>query len=95
MGDIPPFEFAFIDADHAYEAAKQDFQNCWEKLKSGGIIAMHDTASWPDLAKLIDELRAEHQMIEFFRDEDLTLIQKPATKLVPFARAVKNWGLTD
>lgn len=76
INKIEPFEFAFIDAGHDYEIAEKDFENCWIKLAPQGIIALHDTASWPPLVRLIDELRLKYPIIEFFQDEGLTLFQK-------------------
>ncbi len=37
-----PFDFVFIDAQHQYEGAKQDFEAWWPKVRSGGILAGHD-----------------------------------------------------
>jgi hypothetical protein len=34
---------AFIDADHCYESALQDFENVLALLNEDGIIFMHDT----------------------------------------------------
>ena len=35
-------DFLFLDGDHSYEGVKLDFDIWFPKLKSGGIIAMHD-----------------------------------------------------
>lgn len=35
-------DFLFVDADHTYEAIKQDWQDWFPKVKPGGIIALHD-----------------------------------------------------
>jgi predicted O-methyltransferase YrrM len=35
-------DFLFLDGDHSYEGVKMDFDIWFPKLKSGGIIAMHD-----------------------------------------------------
>ena len=35
-------DFCYIDADHRYEAAKQDIELWLPKVKSGGIICGHD-----------------------------------------------------
>lgn len=37
--------FCYIDGDHTYEAAKQDFLNCSDFLISGGFI-LFDDSSW-------------------------------------------------
>lgn len=36
------FDFIFIDANHEYESVKEDLNNYYPKLKSGGIFAGHD-----------------------------------------------------
>ena len=35
-------DFLFIDGDHTYEAALQDFKDWTLHLRTGGILAMHD-----------------------------------------------------
>lgn len=41
-------DFVFIDADHTYEAVKQDIEAWWPKVKPGGILAGHDYNPGPD-----------------------------------------------
>lgn len=41
-----PIELLFIDADHSYEAVRADFDAWMPHVIPGGIIALHDTASW-------------------------------------------------
>lgn len=36
-------DMAFIDADHCYESALNDFENCLKRLNPGGVIMLHDT----------------------------------------------------
>lgn len=36
------YDFIFIDGDHTYEGAKQDFDNYYPMLKKGGVLALHD-----------------------------------------------------
>lgn len=49
------FDMVFIDADHSYEAVRQDVQDWWLKVKRGGFIAGHD-CMWKSVA---DALTAE------------------------------------
>lgn len=35
-------DFVFIDGDHSFECAYEDFKNYYKKVKSGGIFAGHD-----------------------------------------------------
>jgi predicted O-methyltransferase YrrM len=37
------FNMILIDGDHSYEGVKADWDNYFPKLKSGGIICLHDT----------------------------------------------------
>jgi predicted O-methyltransferase YrrM len=46
--DIPELaDFIFIDGDHSYEGIKKDWQIFPDKLKKGGIMALHDTSIGP------------------------------------------------
>lgn len=36
------FDWVYIDANHSYEAAKEDIALWWPKIKKGGYIAGHD-----------------------------------------------------
>lgn len=35
-------DFVFIDADHSYEAVKQDLEAWYPKVRKGGIVSGHD-----------------------------------------------------
>lgn len=46
----------FIDGNHSYQGVKKDFLT-WQKfIPMGGIIAFHDSLSWPGIVRLIFEL---------------------------------------
>ncbi len=36
------FDFVYIDASHRYEDVKQDIDDWWPKVKTGGMLAGHD-----------------------------------------------------
>ena len=36
------YDAVFIDGNHSYEYVKKDLENYWPKVKSGGIVALHD-----------------------------------------------------
>lgn len=38
-------DFVYLDADHSYEAVKEDIKAWWPKIKPGGILAGHDWVS--------------------------------------------------
>lgn len=39
-------DFAFIDANHAYEYVKEDILLWWPKVRVGGLISGHDYDRW-------------------------------------------------
>tara|TARA_B100000405_G_scaffold302490_1_gene265921 strand:- start:2144 stop:2824 length:681 start_codon:yes stop_codon:yes gene_type:complete len=41
------FDFIYIDANHSYEACKEDIQLYWKKLKKGGILMGDDYTLTP------------------------------------------------
>jgi predicted O-methyltransferase YrrM len=40
--DIEPFDFIFVDADHAYQSTLDQIRLSWKKLLPGGVMAGHD-----------------------------------------------------
>lgn len=57
-------DFVFIDANHAYDAVKDDLNAWFTKVKRGGIIAGHDYHNDPSVKAAVDE---------FFKDSNLQL----------------------
>lgn len=57
-GDL--FDLIFIDADHSYEAVKDDIMSWWPLVDNGGVLCGHDYdpkgESWPGVHKAIHEL---------------------------------------
>jgi MMP 1-O-methyltransferase len=51
-----PIELCFIDGNHDYESAKEDFDLWFPKLIEGGIIAFHDTIVWPGPRKVVIDI---------------------------------------
>ena len=49
------FDMVFVDADHSYEAVRQDIDNWLPKVKKGGIIAGHDYL-WAGPRKAANEI---------------------------------------
>lgn len=54
-------DFAYLDADHTYEAACQDIAAWWPKIKRGGVLGGHDYCwmilEYPDREKVIFGVR--------------------------------------
>jgi len=70
-------DMVFIDADHSYDAVKNDINLWWNKLKSGGTMAGHDYFWSPDgVKKAVDEFFIEKN-IEIITDGQCWLIRKP------------------
>lgn len=71
-------DMVFIDADHRYESAKKDFENCLSRLNNGGIILIHDAdpvrdelfdfGYCGDSYRLVDELE---------KREDINIVALP------------------
>lgn len=61
-----PIEVIFIDGDHEYESAKQDFDLWLPKMVEGGTILLHDSAgpnAWPGVKKFVNELVSESKNV--------------------------------
>ncbi len=53
-----PFDMIFIDAEHTYEACKEDILAWWPHLKDDGVMLVHDyvTKQFPGVTKAVREL---------------------------------------
>jgi predicted O-methyltransferase YrrM len=47
-GFVHSIDLLFVDANHSYESIKQDWQDWFPKVRSGGIIALHDCKVAPN-----------------------------------------------
>lgn len=63
-----PIDFIFIDADHSYEAIKRDWNDWFPKMKSGGVIALHDSKQAANSPDYLGSMK--------FYDEDIPQIDK-------------------
>ncbi len=80
------YEYIYIDGDHSYEGAKQDYTLFWPKLSKGGFFSFHDVMAHGDLDggkfgvwRLWKELTAKHQQAIIFpfpAESGLGMIQK-------------------
>ncbi len=50
-------DVVFIDADHTYDATRENIRLWRDKLKPGGLLAGHDynPEDWPDVVRAVDE----------------------------------------
>jgi hypothetical protein len=67
-------DFIYIDANHSYEAVKQDLESWYDKVRPGGLIAGddYDHPNFPGTKQAIDE---------FFADKGLPINQHETIKL--------------
>lgn len=62
-----PYDFVFIDADHSYDAGRQDWDNYSPMVAPGGMIAFHDIRRYEhgDLDRLWEEIKPGRRTVEF------------------------------
>lgn len=71
-------DFAFIDADHSYEACKEDLELWAPKVRAGGIVAGHDYgAIWPGVVEAVHEYVANNGLKLHLGTDSLWWFQKP------------------
>lgn len=59
------FDLVFVDADHAYEVVRSDFEAWGRKVAAGGVLAFHDSrtcAARPDLDEKAGPVRLVREM---------------------------------
>ena len=65
------FDYIYIDADHSYEAVKQDLEDWYPKVRVGGILAGHDYVDRHSkhvkygVIKAVDEFVRDHNIRYF------------------------------
>lgn len=83
----------FIDGDHSDEAVRRDF-NLWkDKLINGGIIAFHDTISWPGPQKLVNETLFKSQNFKNFSVVGSITYAEKTNELTVSDRIQRSWVL--
>lgn len=67
-----PFDmdFIYLDADHTYNAIKQDLNNFWGRLRKGGVLAGHDYENYYFRGL---EMGVKTAVDEFVKDNNLKL----------------------
>jgi cephalosporin hydroxylase len=66
--DGSPVDFLYIDGDHSYDGAKQDFEMYSPLVRTGGIVAFHDIVTTADgcgVDRLWDELKKSYPHEEY------------------------------
>lgn len=61
-----PLDFLFIDGDHSYEGAKQDYEMFGPLVRSGGIIGFHDVAIDPRVRQFFDEIPGQKEILPVY-----------------------------
>lgn len=72
-------DFAFIDANHAYESVQKDIRAWWPMVRYGGVLCGHDY-NCPDVRRAVQEF-AERQQLEIVHytvPAAVWIIAKPA-----------------
>jgi len=62
----------YIDADHSYEAVKQDLNLSFRKVRENGFIMGHDYEEneFPGVVQAVDEFCDEHNLVISLRSEE-------------------------
>jgi hypothetical protein len=89
------FQFAFIDADHAYSSVIEDFEGIYNQIDEGGYIFLHDTypcaehflspAGCHDCYKTPIEIKKRYPNIEI-----LTLPLNPGVSIIRKVPITRN-----
>lgn len=53
------FDLIFIDGEHSYRATMENFRICVKSLNPGGTIIFHDVITWPDVGRVLSDLKDE------------------------------------
>ncbi|MBL9090228.1 MAG: class I SAM-dependent methyltransferase [Planctomycetaceae bacterium] len=77
-------DFAFIDADHTYDAVRSDIAAWWPKVRGGGVLAGHDYLGPRDrrgiwgVAKAVNEFAVTYGLTVDVGKGRVWMIRKPA-----------------
>ena len=73
---VKQVDFLFIDDGHTREQLEADFRNYEPMVRSGGLIAIHDTKDYPDVTGFLDLMwSGEHEMSERVRGCPRNIVQ--------------------
>jgi len=83
-----------IDGLHTYEAVKHDFDNWFGKVRSNGIIMLHDTCEKREdfgVYKLWAELKRKYKTLDFFHSHGLGILFKKNTSSIKIFDFQEIW----
>jgi predicted O-methyltransferase YrrM len=71
-------DFVFIDADHSYEAVKEDMAAWYPALRPGGLFSGHDYR-WAGVQQAVDEFASANNLKGYCspKESDIWYLQKP------------------
>ncbi|HLG90823.1 MAG TPA: class I SAM-dependent methyltransferase [Candidatus Saccharimonadales bacterium] len=56
------FDILFIDGDHSYNGVRNDYYNHLEFVKKGGFLIFHDSVSFPEVGRFVNELKHDSRL---------------------------------
>jgi predicted O-methyltransferase YrrM len=74
-----PIDLLFIDTSHTYAQTMAELKKYEPRVKTGGMIILHDINSFPPVAIAVDEYFADREDItvyEWYNDDGLVVIKK-------------------
>jgi len=57
-----PIKLLYIDGDHSYESALEDYDLWTPHVVKGGIVVLHDTVSYPGVKKVVETRMADKDL---------------------------------
>ncbi len=73
-----PLDFVYIDAEHSYDAVKQDLETWFPKVREGGIVSGHDYnhPNFPGVGRAIREFMAREKLAIHGEEEFFWWVEK-------------------
>lgn len=78
--DIPGADVVYIDADHAYEAVRDDIATWYPRISPGGALCGHDyyrEKHWPGVKQAVDEFIARERLTLTTYADSSWMVLKP------------------
>ncbi|MDG7010820.1 MAG: class I SAM-dependent methyltransferase [Nitrososphaerota archaeon] len=74
-----PIDHLFIDTTHTYEQTSKELQRYEPFVRSGGIVTMHDSVSFPEVKQAVQDysrLRRDIKLYEYLNNNGLFVLFK-------------------